>query len=185
MAGTKQTLVAADVLLLDVIRNMGLAGATPGRAIRWIAKTELDECRPDWHSELAAAVVQHWIYDPRSPKNFYVYPQQPATPEQVELITSRIPVAMTLDDVDGETADTNLGIDDIWLNPLLQFTVYRAQSKDAEETRQGGKADLAWREFLQLLGIDTETKKRFVPEQSQPPSYDPNVRGTQGAFVDN
>ena len=50
-AGTQQAIPADGWMLLDVYRNMGADGVTPGRAIRIISKEMLDGFNPDWHSD--------------------------------------------------------------------------------------------------------------------------------------
>lgn len=90
--GTKQTLpdgtnsfqnpsaatLQECVALLDIIRNMGTAGTTPGGAIDPVDLQYLNAFNTDWHAETAAAAVQSYAFDERYPKNFYVYPPQPA-----------------------------------------------------------------------------------------------------------
>ncbi|HWH83243.1 MAG TPA: DUF6682 family protein [Burkholderiaceae bacterium] len=59
--------------LLDVLRNMGADGATPGKAIRLTERTVLDSQSPLWHT-LTGAAVSSFMYDPRTPRYFYVTP---------------------------------------------------------------------------------------------------------------
>jgi len=84
VSGTRQSLPATGYQLIDVIRNMGADGNTPGRIVRLLRRQTLDNSDPDWHTT-ENAVVQHYTYDEREPRNFYVYPGQPATPSYVEL----------------------------------------------------------------------------------------------------
>lgn len=184
-AGTKQFIPATDLQLLDVPRNMGADGATPGRAPRHIAKTTLDNEDPTWHTHTANSVVRQWSYDKRVPYTWWCYPQQPLSNRgYVELIVSTVPTDCTVNGVDGQDSDSTIDIADIYFNPLLNFVVYRAYSKDAEYTMPGGKADLAQREFFQSLGIKTESDKQVRPEKSSAPTHEPNRPGNQGAFGD-
>ncbi|MDO8310527.1 MAG: hypothetical protein Q7T25_01160, partial [Sideroxyarcus sp.] len=57
VAGTKQTLPALGLRLLDLPRNMGVGGSTPGRAIRLVQREVLDAQLPDWHSMTASVPV--------------------------------------------------------------------------------------------------------------------------------
>jgi hypothetical protein len=183
VAGTKQSIALPDLRVLDVTRNMGVGGNTPGRAIKFMDRGEMDLELPSWHAATADVVVRHWMYDQRVPGTWWCYPPQPPSGQgQAEVITSAVPTPATIANVDGATSSTAIDIDDIYVNPLVDFVVMRAFSKDSEYTQMGGKADLAARSFYNALGIKTETDKRFRPERSNPPKYNPPRVGNQGAF---
>ncbi len=90
-SATKQTIPSNGVMLIDVVRNMGANGSTPGNAIRPVSREVLDAQRPSWHSDANAGSIQHFMFDPRDPKTFYIYPKAPATAWYVELIYSASP----------------------------------------------------------------------------------------------
>jgi hypothetical protein len=184
IAGTRQAIPTNDLVLIDVPRNMGTDGETPGMACVYIDRKQLDNSNPSWHAVTADDVIQHWMYDKRVPKTWWCYPPQPDSSQgYAELDVSAVPPLMTLQGIAGAAQDSTLSLDDVWLNQLLQFTVYRAYSKDAEYTQAGGKADMAWREFLQVMGLRTETDIRFDPKQDrQPRNSEPPKSENQGAF---
>lgn len=95
VAGTKQSIPAAGLSLIDVVRNMGTNGSTPGRAARLIRRKILDEQLPDWHSETAQDEIKHFCFDDRDPKRFYVYPPSDGT-SQVEVVFSSAPVDVAI-----------------------------------------------------------------------------------------
>ena len=77
-AGTRQVLTAefpSSLRLLDVTRN--LATNSGYKVIRLVARSVLDDQRPAWHAETGTTSIQHYTFDPRQPKEFFVYP--PAT----------------------------------------------------------------------------------------------------------
>lgn len=128
VAGTKQSLATGSVALIDVVRNMGLNKTTPGVPVSIIERTELDLYQPTWHTGTANAVAQHYIYDPRNPKQFYVYPRQPTGSNvqgSVEIVTGDAPA---------DLADENqpITLDDTHEGTLLDYVLWRAFSKDAE-----------------------------------------------------
>jgi len=89
---TKQSIPAAGIQLLDVVRNLGTTGTTPGRAITRTERYILDAQRPNWNTETGSSVVKHYMFDERNPKIFYVYPPQPATsPGYIEIVYSASP----------------------------------------------------------------------------------------------
>ncbi len=181
--GTRQALPDTDLMLLDIPRNMGEDGETPGLACRFIDRKQLDLEDPAWHNRPASATVRHWMYDRTVPKVFFVYPRQPATGRgYVELEDSTTPPPLTINGLQGATSTSVLGLDDIYLNPLLMFTLYRAHMKDSEYTRDG-KGALAYREFLETIGAKTTTDQQFSPKRNKQPRHDePRPSSTQGAF---
>jgi len=151
--GTKQTIPAAGVTLIDVVRNMVGAGqATAGKVVRLVDREVLDATNPDWHSQAASAngEVDHYVFDKRDPKTFYVYPQPPATPNGIELVYSAAP------DVVAFVNDT-IKIDDIYANALLDYMLYRSYSKDADYSGNVNRAAAHFQAFLQSLGMKAQT----------------------------
>lgn len=74
VAGSRQTIPTAGIMLLDVIRNMGTNGTTPGRAVRAVSKQQLDAFMPTWHGTTKTTIVQSWCIDMQDQTAFYVYP---------------------------------------------------------------------------------------------------------------
>jgi hypothetical protein len=129
LGGTRQELPAGGIRLLRVVRNMGGAGTTPGRAIRPVSRDALDTENPLWHTATPALVVQHYFFDNVDPRRFYVYPSVTGTVGQpascyVEAIYSVNPAVVT------STSQT-LTLGDHYLNPVLDWVLFRCYSKDA------------------------------------------------------
>lgn len=148
-AGTRQALPASAHTLLDVKRNMGTDGTTPGRAIRVVSGEVLDVVNPFWHGDKPVAVVRNYIYDPRVPLIFYVTPPQPASAQgYVELEVSAIPGDVALAEP--------IKLDDIYGASLLDYVLYRAYGKDSEYGAELQLAAAHASAFLQALGIFTK-----------------------------
>lgn len=167
VGSTKQSIPAAGVMLIDVSRNMGSGGSTPGDAIRVTSREVLDAQRPSWHSDANAdGKIKHYMFDPRDPKNFYIYPKAPASPWYVEVIYSAAPTDCS--------AGGAIQIDDIYANALLDYVLYRAYSKDAEYAQNAQLAVAHYQAFSNSLGVKTQN------ELAQNPSavvtgFNPNV----------
>jgi hypothetical protein len=123
-AGTRQSLPADGWLLLQIYRNMGTTGSTPGRAIRIVSREILDGFNPNWHTDTAAAEVRNYIYDVQDQLAFYVYPPNTGT-QYIELNYSAQPTNLT-------TESQTIPIFDIFQQALLDYIMFRACSKDAE-----------------------------------------------------
>ena len=144
VAGVKQTIPADGTKLIEVNRNMGTSGTTPGRAIVIVFKHLMDAQDPDWSSAPPKGVVKHFMSDIRDPKTFYVYPPQPPAPEYVELVYSAYPPTVVNLDV-----GTKISVDDI----------YRSEAGNAQLA-------LAYREsFVKSLSLKFEIDKMVDPNQ--------------------
>lgn len=66
--------------LVEIIRNMGADGHTPGYAIRLVPRRDLDALTPNWHNTPGDGVIEQYVFDPRMPTDFYVQPGAPASP---------------------------------------------------------------------------------------------------------
>lgn len=123
--------------LLDVVRNMGMDGVTPGRSIRVVSREVMDSQTPDWHTNTGAVTIDQFMFDPRVPKAFYVSPPVHATtPVWVEAAYMADPVQIAWSGVatygmDGSST-AMISVDDKHIDDLVNYIVARAYSKDAE-----------------------------------------------------
>jgi hypothetical protein len=172
VSGTKQTLPSDGVLLIDIVRNMGTNGTTAGNAIRVSSREVLDAQVSTWHSGTASAVVQHFMYDPRDPKTYYIYPPQPGSNmNQVEMIYAAAPTDC-LDYI--ANPNTTIQIDDIYGNSLLDYMLYRAYSKDAQFAQNSPLAEAHYQAFQAALTAKTGLETSQNPNLSMMP-FNPNV----------
>jgi hypothetical protein len=174
IAGTKQSLPASGIRVMDVVRN------TDGNAIRVIDRNVLDAQQPNWHQTSANNDVAHFMFDLRDPKHFYVYPPQPTiaegeTANQVEIIYSASPQDVTFTAPATQLDDEDVALDDIYGNAILDYVLYRAYSKDADFAGNAQRALKHYETFVQSLGlkfqVDRLTDPNFqgapVPQQPQ------------------
>ena len=169
--GTKQSLPADGVQLIDVVRNMGTNGTTPGRAVRITMREVLDSQLPDWHSETPNSVVKHYVYSLLDPKNFYVYPPQPAAGQgYIELVYGASPTDTTL----GGT----ITLDDIYQNALVDYILYRAYSKDTEYAADQNRAAAHQDAYIAALTGKAKVEVGANPNSMAPanPNVTPNTR---------
>lgn len=160
VAGTRQSLPADGVQLVDVIRNMGTTGTVAGRAIRQTERDTLDAALPTWHAATADAVVKHYIFNILDPKAFYVYPPQPAANQgYVEMVYGALP--------SDDTANGTISVDDIYENLLLDYVLYRAFSKETEFSDQSA-ANVHYAAFFASLSGKAKTELGASPSTAAP-----------------
>jgi len=123
-AGTRQTIPSDGWLLLQIYRNMGTTGTTPGRAIRIVSREVLDGFDPYWHTGIPKAEVKNFIYDTQDQLAFYVYPPNTGT-QYIELNYSAQPTNLT-------SESQVIPLFDVFQSALVDYILYRACSKDAE-----------------------------------------------------
>jgi hypothetical protein len=169
-SGTKQTIGGANttdaIMLLKVVRNLGPDGITPGKAIRTVPSEVLDANRPGWHSEVPTAAVSNVVYDPRAPKQFYVYPQNDGT-QYVELMYSATPPIVA-------ALGNTITLDDVFANAILDYILYRAYSKDAEYAGNAERANRHYGAFISALGMNTQNLATMNANLEQVP-FNPAV----------
>lgn len=142
--GTKQTVPAGAFQLLDVKRNMGADGGTPGRAVSVVTRELMDSFDPNWHASARSSTTKHYIYDPEQPKTFYAWP--PSTGQNwVELSAAYTPVEMTV------VVDL-LEIDDLYQTALFDYVMFRAHQKDSDYSAGEGKAGVYLGLFQAFMG---------------------------------
>lgn len=166
-AGTKQALPADGVSLIDVVRNMGTNGTTPGNAIRAVAREILDSQTPGWHASTAAAAAKHFVYSVLDPKNFYVYPPNDGN-GHVEIIYVAAPADATL--------VSTITLDDIFVTALVNYILYRAYSKDAEFAANASAAAAYYQAFQGNLAGKAGAEAGTNPNAALMP-FNPNLPG--------
>lgn len=169
-AGTKQNLGSGTtgdaIMLLKVIRNMGTSGTTAGNAIRAVSGEILDAQQPAWHTTTATTSVTHIIYDPRNPKQFYVYPPNTGT-GYVEVMYSSTPATVA-------STSSTITVDDVFANAMVDYILYRAYSKDVEYAGNAERALKHYQAFANSLGANSNNIVQTNTNLEQGP-FNPNV----------
>jgi hypothetical protein len=157
VAGTRQTLatLTPDPLrLLDVERN-----EDGGRAIRHVAREDLDVSDPDWHSAGATTRVTSYVFDNRDPLAFYLYPP-PRAGHQVRVRYVRDPVRLAST---GELDTVTLTPPDIFIDPTLAYVLHRCYAMDADDAHNASLSAMYRGACDQALGVKTATDAKFSP----------------------
>lgn len=162
VAGSKQALPANGMKLLDIVRN---STQTSSRAVRMTNRQILDAQVPGWHNLAGAAEILHFIYDPRDPTVFYVYPPA-ATGAAVYMIYAGYPTNIT-EPADGSTyaaVTGNIGVPDIFANALTDYVLYRAYTKDTEYSGNAARATAHYQAFTNALTVEANATAVASPK---------------------
>lgn len=156
--GTKQTL-STGRRLIGVVRNMGVDGLTPGRAVGLSEMSALDEANPDWHTDTTSVTVQNYMFDLNRPEEFYVYPPIPASPDVY------VEVKEALNPTDVAAIGNTINVEDIYAPVIIEWVMYRLFSRDSEETPNFQRGESHKQNVFNILGIKFEKDVMARPKQ--------------------
>lgn len=158
--GPRQALPAGGTKLLEVVRN----SAGTKRAVRITNREILDAQLPNWPSMAGTLEVLHYMYDPRDPRAFMVYPPA-AAGASVEGTYSAMPVDITEPSPGAlYTAVTgSLGVPDIYANALQDYVLARCFMKDSEYAGNAQRAQAHYQLFATALSVELKGTMSFGP----------------------
>jgi hypothetical protein len=153
--GTMQTLPPGMFLLLDIQRNLGLDGNTPGRAVTQISRENLDRVEPNWHASLRSDVTLHYLYDTKQPLVFFVYP--PSTGQNwLDLNYAQTPPDFT-------ALTDPMTIEVLYQTALFDYVMFRAHQKDSDYSAGESKAQVYLALFQMFVGVHEGAKVEDAP----------------------
>lgn len=170
--GTKQSLAlipAASVIpgdgsaaidvsgngLLSVVRNLGSDGLTPGNAIRIVDHDILDLYSPGWHKDTGTE-VSGFVYDPRTPKIFYVTPGAPATTNvwvELSYLADPVDIPSSSDYSYNGDDETVISVDNKYTDDLVNYILARAYGKDSESGSNQALSTTYGQMFLASINV--------------------------------
>lgn len=159
--GTYQKVPPECQQVLRVVRNVDIEGDNRvGKgAITIVDRKALDAENPNWHDGQYVRFkpyARHFIFDETDPLTFYVWPGNDGT-GHVEAVVSVIPKAVVADagqdPEDIASYGMTLDVLDVYANLLLDYTLYRAYCKDAQNAGAANRAALFYQQFANALGI--------------------------------
>lgn len=146
---TRQYIPADGHTFLDVSVN------GQGNAVTQVPKPLMDTLRRTWRSDAATANPLHYVHDPREPRSFHLYPR-PAAGTTVELTYAVTPAELT-------SLSQVITLDDVYANPLLDYVLYRAYSKDLDTVGSAERAVGHRTAFENTLGLKAQAAASNQP----------------------
>ncbi|MBO9495386.1 hypothetical protein J7438_15005 [Thalassotalea sp. G20_0] len=147
-----QSLPPGTYRLLDIVDN-----PSTGRTVIATTRSSLDSLLPNWTTATGESVEQY-VYDQKSPSVFYVYPVPPSD-HQLNLLVSQAPARIMMTGFD---TDTQLfSLDELWLNPVINYMLFRAFSMDMETEANMQQAQSYLAMFANDLGLKWNVDQMF------------------------
>ena len=162
VAGAKQAVPTNGSKLIDVIRNT----AGTKRSVRMTVRNILDTQSPNWYNLTGVTEILHYMYDPRDPKVFYVYPPAAASGASVEIVYSAYPtdIAEPADGAVYSAVTGNISLPDIYGNVLADYILYRAYTKDSEYAGNAQRAQAHYAAFQAALTTEMAGTTGVAPK---------------------
>jgi hypothetical protein len=165
IAGIRQDVAstfANAIELVEVIRNV--AATSNNNMVIQIDRHSLDDQRRTWPNDPASVNIENYIYDPRTPTQFLVYPPALNT-AQLEVVYNAIPTPHTLTLVQLQNTSTSetIRLIDSYANPLLDFVMYRAFTKDSDNPANARRAADHYQAFKDAMGLKAGGDKSVQP----------------------
>ena len=167
-AGSRQDLDSAGITplpakLIEITRNM--AATSNKAAVTLVPRKILDAQTPGWHNITGSVNVMHYMFDPRDPKTFYVYPPA-TTAAQLEVMYAAYPTDIT-EPADGATWNDvtgNISLPDIYADDLVDLCLYRVYSKDSEYAGNEARAAGYLAKVTASLGAELQSTVAVQPK---------------------
>ncbi|SNY95568.1 phage adaptor protein [Halomonas sp. hl-4] len=150
-AGARQQIPDDGLRLMDILAN------EKGRAIRATDRRMLDTTLPNWAGEKASLDTEFFVFDERTPRDFWVYPPAPEG-AQVSAVYVEQPSPHAVGDM-----ASPLSVSDRYAPALLDLVLYRAFSKDAESQANLGRAQMHYKSAMEGVGIKTQSDTAMSP----------------------
>lgn len=171
VVGTYQTLPAGYQSLLRITRNLVTLDASVskrggGRVITPVAREVMDAQLPGWQDTAVlpySRVVMHYIEEIIDRRSFYVVPGNDGD-GVVEAIVSKIPAEVPVPTAPASALDvasytTNVDVQDVYRNAIVDYMLYRAFSKDMQLAGAFERAQAHFAQFAGALGIKLEMEQ--------------------------
>jgi hypothetical protein len=169
VAGSRQRIPSNGWMLLDIVRNMGANGTTPGRGIRLASRKLIDAFNSAWHADTQSDPVQNYLFDPQDQEAFFVYP--PSTGNNyIEINYSALPPPLT-------SEGQNIFVPDAYEEALNHYTMFRALSKNADFARSPD-AEKYLDLFNGVMGSKVSAEQANNPNIALGP-HDPSLKGSE------
>lgn len=135
-----------------------------GSRIRRVSSRLQTALSVDWEDETPATVVEEYMYDPRVPREFYVYPPNDGA-GLVRAVYVRLPEALSTLSELSENVSTwgaqELPVEDVYAEAIAHFVLHRAYSKEAEWALDPARAKQHFELYIEAINTKVSQDSAF------------------------
>lgn len=153
-SGSKHSIPANGIKLLDIVRNMGSDGETPGEAVTKADLAAVEAFNRDWSTETSTASILNFMPDLDDPKSFYCYPPSDGTGYAL-MRFSEAPDKVVWDS-SGNWESTLVAITDDFVDALTDKVLEYAYKKDSDFPGNKQREDDSGNEFMQEIAARSQ-----------------------------
>lgn len=150
-SGIRQVLPSGSMAFVDVVRNMGTDGDTPGTTILVVPWISLKVYLPSYSSVTATTEIRNAAPDPVRKDTWYCYPPSDGT-GYVEVEYSKAPTQITYDASDNWQSNL-IAVDNEYVDAVLNYILWRAWSKDTDIPGSFERSQIYWDRYYQSVGV--------------------------------
>ena len=149
-SGTKQDIPSNRIAIIDIGQNLGPAAKPRNGVVPKVHDKDLfDQAYPEWQYASTANIVQVVIKHQKMADSFWVFPPQPSlNPGRLSIMFSKRPGVVLLANIATEVFEC----DDEYIPIAVEYLLYRAFGKDAENPASGQRSAQHLQNYLGLLG---------------------------------
>ena len=155
--GMRQASPSGAIAILNVLRNMGADGLTPGRGITETTIDALRRAYPSYSTETESATIYNFMRDPMDKTAFWVYPPADGT-SYVEIEYAKVPTIIVWDE-DGDWQDAHISLKEDYIEAIINYVLSCAFGKDTDIPGNEQKANKYGALFASAMGLPTGEAK--------------------------
>jgi len=148
--GTKQSIPAKGIALINVIRNMGTDGLVPGMAITPTLESVIKSFDLNWSTRDSQETIWNIFPSNQDKTVFYNYPPSDGT-GYIQIEFSQVPVTVVWDE-DGDWENILVEVKEQYVNALFPGILARAYDKDTDFPGNAERAAGYDAEFMAEVG---------------------------------
>lgn len=150
VAGSKQTIPATGIAILDVYDNV-----SNGQTIRLVDRGLMDEAARFWAAATQEALVQDWCADAKDPTRWDAFPPNNGS-GSVNILYGAVPTPIA-------STATNINLPDVYESVLKCFVLAEAYAHSSKRY-DPQKSAFYEAQGMQLLGIKSQSQVAVAPK---------------------
>ena len=130
-----------------------------GTTVRRVSGSLARAVADSWEDETPTTEITEYMYDPRVPREFYVYPPNDGA-GAVRAVYSKFPAKLVNYTDSGQDADAwgdqVIDVPEEYMEALASFVLHRCFRKEAEYAADSARAKLFFDHYIEIVGAKSD-----------------------------